>query len=122
VAVRPVRSTGRAAAAAEHTVETPSLLSEAKTMKRADLNTLILPGFVELIRLPSGAQKIAVKDQLRVSQVAAMLKCDPSTVRGMCEDGTLDAWRLTDRPRSCYVIGRASVEAYLARRGLVLPK
>ena len=90
-------------------------------MKRPDLNTLILPGFVELVTLPSGAQKIAVRDQLRVSQVAAMLKCDPATVRGMCESGTLTAWQLTDRPRSCYVISRASVEQYLAKRGLALP-
>jgi len=91
-------------------------------MKKPDVNTLILPGFMELVQLPSGLQKIAVRDQLRVSQVAAMLKCDPETVRGMCEDGTLTAWRLTDRSKSCYVIDRASVEAYLAKRGLIFPR
>ena len=91
-------------------------------MKRADLNTLLLPGFMEVVQLPSGAQKLSVRDQLRVSQVAAMLRCDPATVRGMCEEGTLNAWRLTDREKSCYVIDRVSVEAYLAKRGLALPR
>ena len=63
-----------------------------------------------------------MRDQLRVSQVAALIKCDPATVRNMCEDGTLTAWRLTDRDKSCYVIDRVSVEAYLSKRGLLLPR
>jgi excisionase family DNA binding protein len=89
-------------------------------MKRPDLNNLILPGFLQLVELPSGAQRVALQDTLRVAQVATLLKCDPATVRGMCEDGTLTAYRLTDRDRSCYVIQRASVDAYLKKRGLTL--
>lgn len=90
-------------------------------MKRPDINTLILPGFMQLVELPSGVPSLQLKDTLRVAQVAKMLKMDPSTVRLMCEDGTFEgAYRLTEREKSLWVIPRAPVEAYLEKRGLVV--
>jgi len=80
-------------------------------MKRADTNTLILPGFMELIQTTAGLDKIQLRGEITVAEAARVLNCSRNTIYAMVDDGTIPARRLRDVPKSKMLLCGATVAA-----------
>lgn len=86
--------------------------------RRTDMHTMLLPGIIEMIRLPDGTASARIKEfdqEMDVDEAARFLGCKPDSVRWLIEEGALAARRLTTRPRSKYKVSSKSVAAYRER-------
>jgi excisionase family DNA binding protein len=87
-------------------------------MKRStDNQTLMLPGFLQLVATASGVSRIEIKADLTVGEAAKLANLCDKTIHALCDDGTLEAYRIRpDLPRSHRRIRKESLQRYLDAR------
>ena len=83
-----------------------------------DTNTLLLPGIIEMTRLPDGSATVRIKEfsqEVDVDRAAKLLGCGRETVYALIESGEIEARRLRPVPKSKFKVSAKSVEDFRAK-------
>ncbi len=95
-------------------------LEKNKARGRGGTETLLLPGFFELFRMPDGSAIVRPRElanEMTVRQTCALLKLSRTTVNWLCDMGHLE-WRWATPLQGKRLIKAASVCAFRDARSV----
>jgi hypothetical protein len=96
-------------------------LEKNKGQRRGNTETLLLPGFFELFRMPDGSAIVRPKElanEVSVRQACELLKLSKSTVNWLCDMGHLE-WRWSTPMQGKRLIKVASICSFRDARSVV---
>ena len=83
-----------------------------------DTSTLLLPGIIEMTRLPDGTASVRIKEfqqEVDVAKACKLLGCGRETLYALIESGEIAARRLRPVPKSKFKVCAKSVEEFRAK-------